>query len=417
MFEDAGLHLGWGLAMLANLIDPSAIVVGGDMARAGDLLLDSIHIGMRRHAGLGLLHTLVTRALGDQASVIGALLLALDRTDLVPAQGLGLVHRVRPTAATAALPLPLDGARGLLVTSMVTRLISRTSLVIRVEIVSITSYGSRAQSRSSRPPRSPAAARPGGHGPAVTLHADRPHVGQEDGGELPDVAVQPGAGELLAGDRVRLAQRLEPVVGDLADDPDPRPGPGNGCRHTISAGRPARSTSRTSSLNRVRNGSTRENSRSSGRPPTLWWDLMFDVGAAAGLDVGVERALDQELHLLAVLGLADDLDLGGLEDPDELPADDLPLLLGVADPASASRNRCASTTWRETPVAATKSRSTCSASPLPGRPWSTKTQVVMPIARCTRAAATAESARTEARRSRACRRSARGSARSAPRRC
>ena len=91
MFEDAGLHLGWGLAMLANLIDPSAIVVGGDMARAGDLLLDSIHIGMRRHALASVSSTtLVTRAaLGDRASVIGALLLALDRTDLVPAQGLG----------------------------------------------------------------------------------------------------------------------------------------------------------------------------------------------------------------------------------------------------------------------------------------------------------------------------------------
>ncbi len=62
----------------------------------------------------------------------------------------------------------------------------------------------------------------------------------------------------------------------------------------------------------------------------------LDVGgarAAAGLDdVGVERALDEELDLLALLGrLADDLGLGGLEDPDELAADDLALLLGVGD--------------------------------------------------------------------------------------
>ncbi len=43
-------------------------------------------------------------------------------------------------------------------------------------------------------------------------------------------------------------------------------------------------------------------------------------------------------------------------------------------------------------MAATKSRSTCSASPLRSRPWSTKTQVSRsPIARCTTAAATAES--------------------------
>ena len=66
---------------------------------------------------------------------------------------------------------------------------------------------------------------------------------------------------------------------------------------------------------------------------------------------------------------------------------------GSLTPASASRKRFwASTTCSETPVAATKSRSTCSASPLRSRPWSTNTQVSRsPIARCTRAAATAES--------------------------
>ena len=52
----------------------------------------------------------------------------------------------------------------------------------------------------------------------------------------------------------------------------------------------------------------------------------------------------------------------------------------------------ASTTLSATPVAATKSRSTCSASPLRSSPWSTNTQVSWsPIARCTSAAATAES--------------------------
>jgi len=91
MFEDAGLHLGWALAMLANLINPSAVVVGGDMAQAGDLFLDSVRIGLRRHALASVASTtLVTPAqLGERASVIGALLLALDRTDLVPAPGLG----------------------------------------------------------------------------------------------------------------------------------------------------------------------------------------------------------------------------------------------------------------------------------------------------------------------------------------
>ncbi len=66
---------------------------------------------------------------------------------------------------------------------------------------------------------------------------------------------------------------------------------------------------------------------------------------------------------------------------------------GSVTPASASRNcSAASTTLSRTPVAATKSRSTCSASPARSSPWSTNTQVSWsPIARCTSAAATAES--------------------------
>jgi predicted NBD/HSP70 family sugar kinase len=91
ILEDAGLHLGWGLAMLANLINPSVIVVGGDMARAGDLLLDPVRVGLRRHSlpAVAARTTVTLAALGDQASVIGALLLALERTELIPARGVG----------------------------------------------------------------------------------------------------------------------------------------------------------------------------------------------------------------------------------------------------------------------------------------------------------------------------------------
>lgn len=91
MFEDAGLHLGWGLAMMANLVNPSLIVVGGDMARAGDLLLDAVRTGMRRHAlaTVSADTVLAQAALGDRASVMGALFLALDRTEMVPPHGIG----------------------------------------------------------------------------------------------------------------------------------------------------------------------------------------------------------------------------------------------------------------------------------------------------------------------------------------
>ena len=57
------------------------------------------------------------------------------------------------------------------------------------------------------------------------------------------------------------------------------------------------------------------------------------AGAAAGLDdVGVERALDEVGRVLPLGDVGEDAHLGGLEDADELAADDLALLLGVHDP-------------------------------------------------------------------------------------
>jgi predicted NBD/HSP70 family sugar kinase len=85
VFEDAGLHLGWGLAMVTNLLDPGVILVGGDMSHAGELLLESARLGLRRHVLAGASTTpVMVAALGDRASMIGALVLAIDATDLVP---------------------------------------------------------------------------------------------------------------------------------------------------------------------------------------------------------------------------------------------------------------------------------------------------------------------------------------------
>ena len=54
-----------------------------------------------------------------------------------------------------------------------------------------------------------------------------------------------------------------------------RPGPGNGWRQTKRSGRPSSApTARTSSLKSIRSGSISSKSRSSGRPPTLWCDLI-----------------------------------------------------------------------------------------------------------------------------------------------
>ena len=83
-FEDVGSHLGWGVAMLANLINPTALVIGGDMAQAGEFLLESVRDGVRRHALASVSSTLslTLSSLGDRSGVMGALLLALDHTEL-----------------------------------------------------------------------------------------------------------------------------------------------------------------------------------------------------------------------------------------------------------------------------------------------------------------------------------------------
>ncbi len=84
VFEDAGLHLGWGLATVTNLLNPDVILVGGDMSHAGELLLESARLGLRRHVLAGTSSTPVLVAeLGDRAPMIGALVLAIDATDLL----------------------------------------------------------------------------------------------------------------------------------------------------------------------------------------------------------------------------------------------------------------------------------------------------------------------------------------------
>lgn len=82
--EDAGLHLGWAVAAVVNLINPGIVVIGGDMARAGDLLLDSVRVGLRRHALDAASSTSVLpSALGERASLVGAVVLAAEETKIV----------------------------------------------------------------------------------------------------------------------------------------------------------------------------------------------------------------------------------------------------------------------------------------------------------------------------------------------
>ncbi len=86
MIEDVAAALGIGLAGLANAFNPSVIVLGGGMIAAWDLLHERMAAEMRRRAFAAVTAGLevVPARLGDDAGVLGAARLVLDR-DAAPA--------------------------------------------------------------------------------------------------------------------------------------------------------------------------------------------------------------------------------------------------------------------------------------------------------------------------------------------
>ncbi len=76
---DAGRAVGRAVADLCNMLNPEAIVVGGDLSRAGDALLDGVRDAVDRYAlpaAAGAVRVLTGR-LGERAEVLGALTLVL----------------------------------------------------------------------------------------------------------------------------------------------------------------------------------------------------------------------------------------------------------------------------------------------------------------------------------------------------
>lgn len=73
-----GECLGFGLASLANILDPDLIVIGGGLAALGDTLLDPARRVLRRHALPGPARCpVVPAALGPDGAVIGAAALGM----------------------------------------------------------------------------------------------------------------------------------------------------------------------------------------------------------------------------------------------------------------------------------------------------------------------------------------------------
>jgi predicted NBD/HSP70 family sugar kinase len=84
VIADAGRHIGVAAASLCNLFDPERLVIGGELAQAGEILLAPLRHALERSvlAGLGGIPDVVQGELGDRAELMGCLALATDHVGL-----------------------------------------------------------------------------------------------------------------------------------------------------------------------------------------------------------------------------------------------------------------------------------------------------------------------------------------------
>jgi len=84
VIADAGRHIGIAAASLCNLLDPELLVVGGELAEAGETLLAPMRHALARSAltGSNGVPELVQGELGDRAEILGCLALAIENVRL-----------------------------------------------------------------------------------------------------------------------------------------------------------------------------------------------------------------------------------------------------------------------------------------------------------------------------------------------
>ncbi len=89
--EDAGRLIGGAVAGLAVGVNPQCVVVGGELAQTGELLVGPMREVIRRRVLLNHVAPLevVAAELGARAEVMGAVMLVLEHTDLPPVVEIG----------------------------------------------------------------------------------------------------------------------------------------------------------------------------------------------------------------------------------------------------------------------------------------------------------------------------------------
>lgn len=82
---DAGRAIGAAAAMLCNVLNPRQVVLGGELAQAGELLLDPIRQVLHRRTLSAAAELVDVRCgeLGDRAAVMGALATVVRSTDVI----------------------------------------------------------------------------------------------------------------------------------------------------------------------------------------------------------------------------------------------------------------------------------------------------------------------------------------------
>ncbi|WP_129668549.1 ROK family protein [Phytoactinopolyspora endophytica] len=85
VIDDAGRRLGRALAAACNVVNPELVVVGGELARAGDDLLDPAReaIGIYAHRQVHRRLNIVPAQLGEEGAALGGVALVLRRSTLL----------------------------------------------------------------------------------------------------------------------------------------------------------------------------------------------------------------------------------------------------------------------------------------------------------------------------------------------
>ena len=73
-FEQAGQALGVGIAAMAHMFDIDLYIIGGSVAKSGDLLLDPTRRAVRYRAfsSIGPRVNVLASSLGDEANILGS---------------------------------------------------------------------------------------------------------------------------------------------------------------------------------------------------------------------------------------------------------------------------------------------------------------------------------------------------------